>query len=202
MSGDSSNEQTQVVNDNENPTVETEGTQETTSGSASAEDVAQLKAAIEKQEALIEKLRQHEQKSLEAEKAAKREKQTEVERVTELYEQKLNSLALNASLENELTKAGVRNVEVARKVLDTASIDVVDGNVNKQAVRDAVAALKESEAYLFKTAESSETTVKPTSKPGRPAEGPTEDVVQKEIKAAKSVKELNAVLAKYNVGAK
>jgi hypothetical protein len=193
MSGETvENNATEVVNDNQ-----VEESTETTQTGASADDVAELKAALEKQSALIEKLRQHEQQSLEAEKAAKREKQTEVERVTELYEQKLNSLALDGALESALASHGVRNVEVAKKVLDTSGINVADGRVDKQAVQQAVAALKESESYLFKTTE--ETPKKQAPKVGAADEGATEDVVQKAIKGAKSVRELNEILRKYNV---
>ena len=198
MSGDSVENQTQEVNENENPTTEVEGTQETKS--ASAEDVEQLKAAIQKQEALIEKLRQHEQRSLEAEKAAKKEKQTEVERVTELYEQKLNAMALDAALEGELGKANARNIELAKKVIDTNSITVVDGRVDRMTVREAIEALKASDNYLFGDGATSTVVEKPkAAKPGRPAEGATEDVIKKEINAAKTQKELNAILAKYNI---
>lgn len=191
MSEDKVEVQTEQVNDNQ---VEESTTQQPT---VSADEVAELKAALDKQQALIDKLREHEQRSLEAEKAAKKEKQTEVERVTELYEQKLNSLALDGALEGALASHGVRNVEVAKKVLDTSGINVVDGRVDKQAVSAAVAALKESESYLFKTTE--ETPKKQAPKVGAADEGATEDVVQKAIKGAKSVRELNEILRKYNV---
>lgn len=115
--------------------MENEGTQETKSEAVSKQDIEALVAKIEKQDALIDKLRQHEQQSLEAEKAAKKEKQTEVERVTELYEQKLNSMALDAALEGELGKANARNIELAKKVIDTNSITVVDGRVDRMTVR-------------------------------------------------------------------
>lgn len=200
MSGDSAENQTQGVNENENPTLENEGTQETKSEAVSKQDIEALVAKIEKQDALIEKLRQHEQQSLEAEKAAKKEKQTEVERVTELYEQKLNSMALDAALEGELGKANARNIELAKKVIDTNSITVVDGRVDRMTVREAIEALKASDNYLFGDGATSTVVEKPkAAKPGRPAEGATEDVIKKEINAAKTQKELNAILAKYNI---
>lgn len=196
MSGETEAQSTEQVN--ENASTEVEAQEQQQPKGASQEEVAELKAALDKQSALIEKLRQHEQQSLEAEKAAKKEKQTEVERVTEAYEAKLNNLALDGALESALASHGVRNVDVAKKVIDTSGINVQDGRVDKNAIQEAVSALKEAEGYLFKTTE--EAPQKQTApKAGRPAEGETEDVVQKEIKAAKSIKELNAVLRKYNV---
>jgi hypothetical protein len=171
-----------------------------TKSEVSAQDFASLVEKIEKQEALINKLREHEQKSLEAEKAAKKEKQTEVERVTELYEAKLNSMALDAALEGELGKANARNIELAKKVIDTNSITVVDGRVDRMTVKEAIEALKASDNYLFGDGATSEVVEKPkAAKPGRPAEGATEDIIKKEINAAKTQKELNAILRKYNI---
>lgn len=183
---------------NDEASVETEATSKP---EVTAAEVAELKAMLDKQSALIDKLREHEKQSLEAEKAAKKEKQTELERVTELYEGKLNAMALDAALEGELGKANARNIELAKKVIDTGSITVVDGRVDRMTVAEAVEALKASDDYLFGDgATTTTTTEKPkAAKPGRPAEGPTEDIIKKEINAAKTQKELNAILTKYNI---
>lgn len=197
MSGDSNAPTEQTPVNDDNATVETEATSKP---EVSKADIDALVAKIEKQDALIEKLRQHEQQSLEAEKAAKKEKQTEIEKVTELYEAKLNSMALDAALEGELGKANARNIDLAKKVIDTSSITVVDGRVDRMSVKEAIDALKASDDYLFGDGAASEVVEKPkAAKPGRPAEGATEDVIKKEINAAKTQKELNAILAKYNI---
>ena len=60
--------------------------------------------------------------------------------------------------------------------------------------------MKANEGYLFKTAETQTTTKPNAPKPARAGEGENEDIVAKEMKATKSIQELNAVIKKYGVG--
>ncbi len=197
MSGETNESASTDVNDDagsEDQAQETGVTQE---------ELAVLTAQLEKQSDLIEKLRKHEQTSLtEAEKEKQKRKgvEGEIDQLKESFSKQINDIAVDAALERELSLADAMNVDLAKKLIDRSGIDVVNGKANTQKISEIINSLKESESYLFKQDET-QTTKKPNApKPARAGEGENEDIVKKEMKAAKTVQELNAVIAKYNVG--
>jgi hypothetical protein len=196
MSGETNESTTEVVT-NDNATEESVA-QET---GVTQEELAALTAQLEKQSALIDKLRQHEQTSLsEAEKEKQKRKgvEGEIDQLKESFSKQINDIAIDSALEKELSLAKAMNVDVAKKLIDRSGIDVVNGRANTQKIAEIINNLKESESYLFKS-ETSETK-KAAPKPVRAGEGEPEDIVKKEMKNAKTVQELQAVIAKYGVG--
>jgi len=196
MSGETNENATDVAND--------EATEESgaTTG-VTQEELAVLTAQLEKQSALIDKLRVHEQTSLsEAEKERTKRKgvEGEFDAFKEQVTKQIDESKVDVALERELTSANAINVDLAKKLIDRSGIDVVNGKANTQKISQIINDLKESESYLFKQKEAPSETKPNAPKPARAGEGENEDIVKKEMKAAKTVQELNAVIAKYGVG--
>lgn len=171
----------------------------------SSEEFAALKAQMEKQTQLIEKLRDHEQSSLarEQEAVAKREG---VEGEFDAFRLQVNDwqndVLIDSALEKELALAGARNVEVVKKLVNTKNIKVVNGKADADAIRSTIDGLKESESYMFKGDAENENPLspKPNATPvARAGEPANEDIVAKEIRAATTHKELLAVIEKHNI---
>jgi len=199
MSGETTTESTTTVVTDDNATEESVA-QET---GVTQEELAALTAQLEKQSALIDKLRQHEQTSLtEAEKEKQKRKgvEGEIDQLKESFSKQINDIAIDSALERELAVANAMNVDVAKKLIDRSGIDVVNGKANTQKIAEIINNLKESEGYLFKQKDAQTTTKPNAPKPARAGEGENEDIVKKEMKAAKTVQELQAVIAKYGVG--
>ena len=197
MTGESNEEVTNVTN--ENASSEEQAQRET---GVTQEEIQALTAQLEKQSALIEKLRLHEQTSLEREQAEKQKRkgaEGEIDALKAEFRKELNTLAINSALERELITAGAKNVDLSKRLLDTTDVSVMNGKADTQKIREAIAALKETDNYLFADATSTATTVKPTT-PARAGEGGNEDVVKRDIRAARTRQELEAVLKKHNVG--
>lgn len=86
------------------------------------------------------------------------------------YESQLQDQAFNHKLDNSLSGAKVKNSKAVRALLDTDSIKL-DGD-QLIGLDDQITALKESDSYLFETAEEHKTTPKIVS--GGNPEGSTE----------------------------
>lgn len=186
---------------NESVTNVTEPTTSPESGDNQAA-MATLQAQVEKQAQLIEKLRLHEQTSLEREKAEKQKREGvegEIDTLKQEFQSRFDNQAIDAALERELLVAKARNVDVTKRLLDRNGFSVVNGKVDVKQIRDAISALKQTEDYLFAST-NSEPVTKPTSTPARAGEGPAEDIVKREMRSAKSVRELQEIIKKHSVG--
>lgn len=199
MSGDSTEVPTQV----EEETV-TEVTTQASSDEVKTE-IAAMKAQIEKQSQLIDKLRDHEQSSLQREQeaiAARSGVEGELDALEQKFNERLEGVLIDSALEKELALAGARNVEVAKKLLDRQDIKVVNGKADSTAIQSSIESLKESESYMFKGDAENENplTVKPTAtKVARAGESENENVVHKELRAATNIEDLKAIIDKHNV---
>lgn len=203
MTGES-NEESTVVTEPSN-----EQATEVATVTALQNDVAELKAQLEKQIPLIDKLREHEQSSLKREQEALADQdkkiregvEGELDALEQKFNLKLENVLIDAALEKELTLAGARNVDVAKKLLDRQTIDVVDGKANLTAIQTTIASLKETDSYMFKSDEEVKTTtLKPAATPvARAGEPENVDIVNKELRAATTQAELQAVMKKHNV---
>jgi hypothetical protein len=196
MSGDSENESTV------NPEPSNEATE--VAPQVSSEEFAALKAQFEKQNLLIDKLREHEQSSLqrEQEAVAKREgDEGEFDAFKLQVNEQLNDVLIESALEKELSLAGARNVEVVKKLVNRQDIKVVNGKADADAIRSTIDGLKESESYMFVgDSENVNPLIKPTATPvARAGEPANEDIVNKELKAATTHAELLQVIEKHNV---
>lgn len=202
MSGDSTEVPTQVA---EEETVVTEVTTTQASNDEVTIQLDAMKAQIEKQSQLIDKLRDHEQSSLKREQdaiAARTGVEGELDALEQKFNERLEGVLIDSALEKELTLAGARNVEVAKKLLDKQDIKVVNGKADGTAIRSSIEVLKESESYMFKGDAENESTllIKPNATPvARAGESENENVVHKELRAARSIEDLKAIIDKHNV---
>lgn len=195
MSGDSENEST-VNAEPSNEAVET-------APQVSIEDFNALKAQFDKQNLLIDKLREHEQSSLtrEQEAVAKREGvEGEFDAFKLQVSEQLNDVLIDSALEKELVLAGARNVEVVKKLVNTTNIKVVNGKADANAIRSTIDGLKESESYMFAEPQTLTPVSTPSATPvARAGEPANEDIVNKELRAATTHKELLQIIEKHNV---
>jgi len=123
----------------------------------------------------------------------------ELDAMEQKFNEKFNGVLIDAALEKALNEAGARNVVTAKRLLDRQDITVVNGTVDADAIQTLIDGLKETESYMF-TDPTTETVVKPkATKPARAGEPANEDVVNKEIKAASTQAELQAVIDKHNI---
>ena len=199
MSGDSTEVPTQVEE-----TV-TEVTKQAPSNDDVKAELDAMKAQIEKQTQLIDKLRDHEQSSLKREQdaiAARTGVEGELDALEQKFNRQLDGVLIDSALDKELTLAGARNVEVAKKLLDQQDIKVVNGKADVTAIQFSIESLKKSESYMFKGDSENENPLvpKPNATPvARAGESENENVVHKELRAARSIEDLKAIIEKHNV---
>lgn len=201
MSGETTEVPTQV----DEETVVTEVTTTQASNDDVKAELATMKAQIEKQSQLIDKLRDHEQSSLKREQdaiAARSGVEGELDALEQKFNKQLEGVLIDSALEKELTLAGARNVEVTKKLLDKQDIKVVNGKADVSAIQSSIESLKESEGYMFKGDSENENplVVKPTATPvARAGESENENIVHKELRAATSIEDLKKIIDKHNV---
>ena len=196
MSGDSENESTV------NPEPSNEQAAET-APQVSIEDFNALKAMFEKQTLLVDKLRDHEQSSLQKEQEAIAQREGvegEFDAFKLQVNDQLNNVLIDSALEKELTLAGARNVEVVKKLVNIKNIQVVNGKADANAIRSTIDGLKETEGYMFSDPSDTNTSITPTpTKVARAGEPVNEDIVNKELRAATSIEDLKLIIEKHNV---
>lgn len=134
-------------------------------------------------------------------------KNSELEESRDKAKENLRTFKMDQALTGSLAEAGVVSSATALKLIDKSLIKFDDnGAIVSATVAAAVEALKTSDPILFKSVEQSttETSVVSTSteKKNPPVKraGEGNDEVtsyQRELRAAKTTKELNAVLKKY-----
>lgn len=137
----------------------------------------------------------------EAEEAAKAQRQGvegELDAMEQKFNEKFNGVLIDSALDKELTIAGARNVDVAKKLLDRQNISVVNGKADADAIQLAITGLKESESYMFKGDE--EDTSKPAAtKIARAGEPAQENLYRKDVDATTNIDDLKAVMKKHNI---
>lgn len=108
----------------------------------------------------------------------------------EQAEEKLKNFALDGALTEAAKAAKAKDVKAVMKLVDRSAIVIKDGVVDTKTIEVAMAQTKKDYEILFDKVEL------PPS--GRAAEGASTNDYQKEIYAAKSFKEIEAVQKKYN----
>lgn len=189
----------------------------TTEPSNDAAETAQEQVTIESLKADIDKVISINKELIASRDAAKvkvRSAETELEQAKEqregiegeidALEQKFNTqltdVLIDAAFEKELTLAGARNVEVAKKLLNKQDIKVENGKVNITLIQDSINSLKESDSYMFTSEEEEKASTLKTATPvARAGEPENENIVNKELKAAKSIPDLIAIIDKHNI---
>jgi hypothetical protein len=146
------------------------------------------------------KLRDFERQQEEREQAL----QLEQGKYKELYEKAtsevtalktgLKNKAVDAALKDVLQKAGARSVDTVAKLIDKSQISVneEDWNVDLDSITTQIENLKKTDSILFGAGEGANL---PPVK--RPSDGTTTSGFEQEIRAAKSHKEIEAVMRKY-----
>jgi hypothetical protein len=124
------------------------------------------------------------------------------------YKGKIKQKELDTNISTALEANGVKSMSAALKLLDRSMIQFDGDTVKIDSVAAAIKALKEAEPILFKEesadpngASSGNTsgTKEPTPKPAVQG-GNAKTAYETEIRAAKSVKEIEAVMRKYGKG--
>ena len=124
------------------------------------------------------------------------------------YKSTIKKQKLETHVSTALEAAGVKSKTLALKVLDMSKIEFDDSdNVKVDSVAAAIEALKSAEPVLFGEAQAdpnakssgSTTGTKPGPTPKIAAQGgDSKSAYETEIKAAKSVQEIEAVMRKYS----
>lgn len=122
------------------------------------------------------------------------------------YKNKVKQTKLDATISTALEAAGAKSLSAALKLLDKSKIEFDDDDVKVDSITAAIKALKESEPILFgevkadpnekSSGNTSGTTPEPTPKVAAQGSKGTSSY-EAEIKAAKSVKDIEAVMKKY-----
>lgn len=115
------------------------------------------------------------------------------------FKSKVKQEKLDSRLTTALKDAGAKSLSAALKLLDRDSIEFGDDDsVNEDSIKKAIESLKEAEPVLFGETETKDDKQKPGIQP-KPAAQKTDEKssYEAEIRAAKSVKEINAIMKKY-----
>jgi outer membrane murein-binding lipoprotein Lpp len=163
----------------------------------------QVASPIGDLEAKIVKLTKDLDNARKGEKFAKSTKEELSARITELeaqgewkskYEQaeeKLKNFTLDTVISDAAKAARAKDTKAILKLVDRSTIVYNNGVVDTKSVEAAISATKKEFGLLFEAVE--------LPPGGRAAEGDVTSGYQKEIRAAKSIKDIEAVMAKYNM---
>jgi len=190
---------------NKEESVETPKQEATeTKASFNEEQLHELQQKLAVAEANLEKARKGEtfnrNKRLELENQLKEmpnvdEFKTKLEAATkeldELKGAQRNHL-IDTALKAEIEKAGAKAVSTVLKLVDRSKITVVDGQVDTKSIETVISELKKTDAVLFD--------VPKTPDVKRPGEAVPTGGYKTEMAAARTQKELQAVLRKYGIG--
>lgn len=155
-----------------------------------------LKAELTKNQELIKKLRKYEKENLtraEQEAKAKEEALAEQGKYKELYEElngKLRNQTIESALDSVLTEAKVKSVKTVKALIDRSKIGFEGDQIDTKSLKGLVEELKKEHAILFEVEV-------PAPSVKRAGEADTTGGFEKELRAAKSQKELESVLRKY-----
>lgn len=156
-----------------------------------------LQAELVKKEELLKKVRKFEKENKDAAEKALAEQgkfkelyEQEVQRRSEL-EGKMKDSAITSAINDALKDSGAISTTTVAKLLDKSKIGFEDGVVDIKSVQALISELKTSDPVLF---QQQQTQVPPTKKA---AEGDPVGGFEKEIRAATTQKQIEAVMRKY-----
>lgn len=115
------------------------------------------------------------------------------------YKSKIKAEKLDTVLSTALKDAGSKSVSAALKLLDRSAIEFGDDDsVNLDSIKKAIESLKQSEPVLFAEVEKKDEPNKPGIQP-KPAAQKDDNKTsyEQEIRAAKSIKDIEAIMKKY-----
>jgi hypothetical protein len=192
-------EQTQVSDDTTQSQVESQQTD------VDVDDVeakiADLQAQLAKQQEIVEKARKGEkyQKSKADAEVKKVLAQYEAEKArADALEQKIRNGAMDGALRQALSENGAKAVDTALKLVDRSAIKIGDdGSVNADSVKAVIDALKASDSILFDAVTEAAQATKTAPPAVRATEADKISGYAAEMMAAKTSKEVQAVLKKY-----
>lgn len=174
----------------------------TTSTETAEQKIARLEAEAAKNNELLEKLRRHEKANSSAAKRAEeleRELTTVQAKHAEL-EIKVRNRIVDSVLEKALVDAKAKAPSTALKLIDKAAVKVEGETVDAKSVEALIKALKESDPILFDVETETKEEVKTEivhPKVKAATEGEVVGGFSKELAAAKSTREIEAVMRKY-----
>lgn len=194
---------TEVTVDTESTIVEgsetPEGTKtETSTDVKTAEErLAALEAELTKKEELLKKVRKFEKENKEAAEKALAEQgkfkelyEQEVNRRTEM-EGKMKASAINAAIQEALKESGAVSVTTVSKLIDREQIGFDGDVVDAASIKAQISALKTSDPVLFTEP------AKPVPPVKKAGEGDVVGGFEKEIRAATTQKQIEAVMRRY-----
>lgn len=158
-----------------------------------------MKAEKAKDAELLKKLRKFEKEN----KERAEQEMVEKGKYKELYEKVISERQtekLNGAIEKALKESGVKALDTALALIDKSQIQVEDGEINEKSLAALVRETKKKHAILFEQeseakAETKAAPVAPSVK--RATEGSPVGGYEAEMRNARTQKEINAVLAKY-----
>jgi len=189
-------DQTSVDAEKEQVVNSPDGEQVGTASKEAKTDVEALQAELAKNQELIKKLRKYEKENLaraEQEAKAKEDALKEQGRYKELYEElngKLRKQTIEQALESALTDAKAKSTKTVKALINISDIEFDGDQINTKALKAKIEEVKKEHSILFE-AEAAAPSVK------RAGENDPIGGYEKELRAAKTAKELNAVLRKY-----
>lgn len=171
-------------------------------GETAEQKLARLEAELTQTQELLSKVRRFEkenktaaQKAAEAKEALEKQLQAEVDKRTAL-EERVRGKAVDSALEKALVEAKVKAPATALKLLDKSKVGFENDEVDAKTVAALIDELKKSDPILFEA--EGEEPANPRHPPVKKAqEGETVGGYEKEIAAATSAREIEAVLRKY-----
>lgn len=164
------------------------------------EQLKAVQAELSTKEELLHKVRKFEKENKEA-AALAQQQLAEQGKFKELYEAEASKSAewqkrytdtvVGSALNAELQAAGVISVATAAKLIDKSKVEIGDDGVNTASIKSLIAELKASDPALFV----SET--KPVPPAVKAGEGDPVGGFEKEIRAATTQKQIEAIMRKY-----
>lgn len=162
-------------------------------------EIERLKQELLKKEEILEKARRSE-KHRGNERDALRQQLQEVIKYKDLYEKeyarrtdlehKIEQNVINTTIATVLTEAKAKSVDIVAKLIDRSDLVVKDGAVDAALIKQRVEELKTTSAFLF-----DEVKV-PSVK--QAADGTPKSGYETEMRAARTQKEIQEVMRKYN----
>lgn len=154
--------------------------------------LADLETELTKTREILEKARKGEKYAKQT-KSELEQQLAEQGKYKELYEQannQLRNLAMDQVLTEAARNAKAKNIQAVMRLVDRSKIEIKDGAVDSEAVTKAIAQIRTDVSELFEPVEV------PTT--ARAAETQPVGGYDREIRTAKSIKEIQAVMMKYN----
>jgi hypothetical protein len=184
--------------------AEAQQTTDTPQLESEASKIEALTTELEKSKELVSKLRKFEKENKSALEAAiadsAKYQQRFSDTVSELDKLKstVRSKVLSESIEKALIQQGAVGIGTAAKLLDTTTIEFSDDvTVDTASLEAAVEKLKQSDPVLFGSRDDQSQVPKPTVEVKRAAEVDPVGGYEKEIRAAKTQKDIINVMKKY-----